>query len=52
MAGRVAEIKDELNKSLHDASKPWSSVLATVEAKTGVDRLYIFIGKGLRSTSG
>ncbi|XP_044264659.1 receptor expression-enhancing protein 5 [Tribolium madens] len=44
MAGRVAEIKDELNKSLHDKSKPWTSLLTTFEAKTGVDRLYIFIG--------
>ncbi|RZC36300.1 receptor expression-enhancing protein 5 [Asbolus verrucosus] len=44
MAGRVAEIKEELSKSLRDGSKPWTSVLATAEAKTGVDRLYLFIG--------
>ena len=46
MAGRVAELKDELNKALHDGSKPWTSLLAMVEAKTGVDRLYVFVGKG------
>jgi len=44
MSGKINEIKTELSKSLHDASKPWTGILANAERKTGVDRLYIFIG--------
>lgn len=44
MAGRVSDMRNQLNKSLHDYSKPWTSLLETMEHKTGVDRLYIFIG--------
>lgn len=45
MATKITEIKDNLNKSLRDSTKPWTFVLDIVETRTGVDRLYIFIGK-------
>lgn len=38
-------LKNQLTSSLHDGTKPWTSVLAKAERKTGVDRLYIFLGK-------
>ncbi|XP_019866769.1 receptor expression-enhancing protein 5 [Aethina tumida] len=44
MAGRVNEIKEQIAKSLHDSSKPWTPLLKNLEVKTGVDRLYIFLG--------
>ncbi|KAF2904046.1 hypothetical protein ILUMI_02143 [Ignelater luminosus] len=44
MASRIMNMKEQLESSLHDTSKPWAKLLQTVEAKTGVDRLYIFIG--------
>lgn len=44
MAQKFTNIKDQLASSLHDTNKPWSSILAKVERKTGVNRLYIFIG--------
>lgn len=45
MAGKIMEIKENLNKFLHEKGKPWTSILGQAEAKTGVDRLYIFVGK-------
>ncbi|CAH0550560.1 unnamed protein product [Brassicogethes aeneus] len=44
MAGRVNEIKEQIDRSLHDKSKPWTGPLAMLEQKIGVDRIYIFIG--------
>lgn len=44
MAQRLNEAKIQIVASLHDTSKPWTSVLAKAERKTGLDRLYIFIG--------
>ncbi|KAI4467217.1 hva22-like protein [Holotrichia oblita] len=43
MAAKITEIKDILNKSLHDASKPWTFVFDIAEKKSGVGRLYLFI---------
>jgi len=37
--------KDDVSKSLRDASKPWTKVFDTVEEKTGVDRVNIFVGE-------
>lgn len=44
MASRVQEVKTCLDKSLRDASKPWTNTFSMLEEKTGVDRLYIFLG--------
>lgn len=44
MAARIQEVKDHLEKALHDKTKPWATALDIMEAKTGVDRMYIFIG--------
>jgi len=44
MAEKIKEVRDSLDKALRDESKPWATTFAMVEAKTGVDRLYIFLG--------
>ncbi|XP_023023436.1 receptor expression enhancing protein B [Leptinotarsa decemlineata] len=44
MAQKFGEIKHQLDVSLHDSSKPWTSILEQAEKKTGLDRLYIFAG--------
>jgi len=44
MGQKLQEIKDQLNLSLRDTSKPWTRILAQAEQKIGVDRLYVFIG--------
>lgn len=45
MAQKFSEIKKQLDKSLHDPEKPWTEIFAKVEKNTGVDRIYIFLGK-------
>lgn len=45
MAQKLQEIKDKLSKSLRDTNKPWTNILTKAEQKTGVDRLYVFIGE-------
>jgi len=44
MAQKFDEIKNSLNDSLHDDTKPWKSPLDLLEQKTGVSRVYIVIG--------
>ncbi|XP_045473547.1 receptor expression-enhancing protein 5 isoform X2 [Harmonia axyridis] len=44
MAGKILAIKDQVNESLHDTSKPWTKCFEEAEKKSGVDRLYIFVG--------
>lgn len=44
MANKVQDVKDQLNVILNDKSKPWSPAFDLIEKKTGVDRLYAFIG--------
>ncbi|XP_018321442.1 receptor expression-enhancing protein 6 isoform X2 [Agrilus planipennis] len=44
MAGKIMDLKNQLEVSLRDKSKPWTTVLDVLEGKTGVDRLFIFIG--------
>lgn len=48
MAARIQEVKDYLDKALHDKTKPWEPVLEMMEGKTGVNRLYLFVGKCVR----
>lgn len=45
MAQKFEEIKHSLNDSLHDETKPWKNPLDYVEEKTGVQRVYIVLGK-------
>ncbi|XP_011310578.1 receptor expression-enhancing protein 5-like [Fopius arisanus] len=40
---RVMATKEAVEKALRDDSKPWTKLFAMAEAKTGVDRLYIFV---------
>ncbi|CAH1173750.1 unnamed protein product [Phaedon cochleariae] len=46
MAQKFNELRQQLDKSLHDSSKPWTPFLAQAEQKIGLDRVYIFIGAG------
>ncbi|XP_011172363.1 receptor expression-enhancing protein 5 isoform X2 [Solenopsis invicta] len=41
---RIAAVKEHVEKALRDESKPWTKVFALAEEKTGVDRLYVFVG--------
>lgn len=42
---RIVAVKEYLEKTLKDESKPWTRMFVLAEEKTGVDRLYIFVGK-------
>lgn len=42
---RVVAVKEYLEKVLKDESKPWTKLYATAEEKTGIDRLYLFVGE-------
>jgi len=44
MAAKFSEYKENIDKALHDNTKPWTSWFALAEGKTGVKRLYLFIG--------
>ncbi|GLV43565.1 Receptor expression enhancing protein B [Carabus blaptoides fortunei] len=44
MAAKIQELKSTLERTLRDESKPWTKTLLLIEEKTGVDRLYIFLG--------
>lgn len=41
---RIMAVKESLGKALKDESKPWTKLFAMGESKTGIDRLYIFLG--------
>ncbi|XP_020288031.1 receptor expression-enhancing protein 5-like [Pseudomyrmex gracilis] len=41
---RIAAVKEHLEKALRDENKPWVKLLVQAEGKTGIDRLYIFVG--------
>lgn len=52
MAAQVAQVqqffdqyKDTLDKSLNDKSKPWTKVFNTIEEKTNIPKVYLFLGK-------
>lgn len=45
MAAKISEYKEAIDKALHDNQKPWTGWLAFAEKKTGVKRLYIFLGE-------
>lgn len=41
---KILAIKEKLENTLKDESKPWTRYLALAEQKSGVDRLKIFVG--------
>lgn len=41
---RISAVKASLEKSLYDESRLWTKYLEKLEKKTGVDRLYLFLG--------
>lgn len=45
MTEKIQAIKVSLNQALNDREKPWKSAFDLAEAKTGVPRAYIFLGK-------
>lgn len=45
MAAKIAEYKETIDQALHDNQKPWTGWLALAEEKTGIKRLYLFIGE-------
>ncbi|GAB0094731.1 Receptor expression-enhancing protein [Sergentomyia squamirostris] len=44
MSAKMQECKENINKALNDDSKPWTPMLALVEGKSGIPRIYIFYG--------
>lgn len=42
---RVIAVKEYLEKTLRDECKPWTKIFVLAEEKTGIDRLYIFVGE-------
>lgn len=51
MTDKVIQIKNQIDYALHDTTKPWTSLLALAEKKTGVGRLYLFFGNFLLNDS-
>lgn len=45
MASKLQEYKDTLERNLMDKSKPWTKFFEKAESKTGVNRVYLFVGK-------
>ncbi|XP_043464966.1 receptor expression-enhancing protein 5-like [Leptopilina heterotoma] len=41
---KISAVKETIEKLLKDETKPWSKYIALAEKKSGVNRLYIFIG--------
>lgn len=45
MSAKLIEYRDTLERQLNDKSKPWTKYFEKLEEKTGVSRLYIFLGE-------
>lgn len=45
MTSKLQEYKDTIERSLNDKNSPWAKYFEVAEKKTGVNRVYIFIGK-------
>lgn len=45
MTTKLQEYKDTLERTLNDKSKPWTKFFEKAEAKTGVNRVYLFVGE-------
>ncbi|XP_013195129.1 receptor expression-enhancing protein 5 isoform X2 [Amyelois transitella] len=44
MGSKIQEYKDTLERTLNDKSKPWVKYLDLAEQKSGVNRVYLFVG--------
>lgn len=44
MAARILVLKDQIDAALRDEKQPWTRILAETEFRTGVNRLYLFLG--------
>ncbi|XP_066593013.1 receptor expression-enhancing protein 5-like [Prorops nasuta] len=40
---KIVAVKESVEKALKDESKPWTKLFASIERKTGIDRLYVFL---------
>lgn len=45
MGTKVESYRESLDKALHDESQPWTNALKWAECKTGIKRLYLFLGE-------
>lgn len=45
MTAKFQEYKDLIERNLTDKSKPWTKYFELAEQKTGVNRVYLFVGK-------
>lgn len=45
MAQKFDEYKERIHKHLTEKDKPWTPLLDIAEAKTGVPRVYLFLGE-------
>lgn len=44
MTSRITALKESLNEALHNPEYQWTPLMAWAENKTGVNRLYLFMG--------
>jgi len=44
MSIQVEKLKEDINKSLEDKTKPWYNIFEYVEKNTNVPKIYIFLG--------
>ncbi|KOB73099.1 Receptor expression enhancing protein isoform 2 [Operophtera brumata] len=44
MSAKLLEYKDTIENNLNDKSKPWTKYFEIAEQKTGVSRVYLFVG--------
>lgn len=45
MGSKLQEYKETLERSLVDKSKPWTKYFDKAEQRTGVNRVYLFVGE-------
>ncbi|XP_063631393.1 receptor expression-enhancing protein 5 isoform X2 [Cydia splendana] len=44
MSAKLLEYREAIERQLRDKSKPWTTTFDKLESKTGVNRLYLFVG--------
>ncbi|XP_063372024.1 receptor expression-enhancing protein 5 isoform X1 [Cydia amplana] len=44
MSAKLLEYRESIERQLRDKSKPWTTTFDQLESKTGVNRLYLFVG--------
>lgn len=45
MTSKLQEYKDTIERHLNDKNSPWAKYFEVAEKKSGVSRVYIFLGK-------